>query len=95
VDVQSARPLVSGATPEYPSNALAQGQEGKVIVTVEVDAGGKVVKTTLASSSGSKDLDDAALAAAQTWTFAPNTAPGSGAAKVDVTVNFSIAGGAK
>ena len=55
----------------YPSDAKRQGHEGLVKVDVEVLTDGRVGTVKLAQSSGYDELDQSALAAAQSWTFRP------------------------
>jgi protein TonB len=95
VDVQSPRTIVSGSTPDYPASAQAQGIEGKAIVEVSVDSNGKVVDVKISSSSGNKELDDAAMDAAKSWVFTPDAAGKSGVEALQVPVNFSVGGGSR
>jgi TonB family protein len=55
----------------YPKSAQASGESGTVIVGAYVDTSGKVVKYSLAQSSGFRDLDDAALQSVLNWHFIP------------------------
>ena len=48
----------------YPREAIARGLEGRVILLLSLDAGGRVSGIEVASSSGHALLDDAALRAA-------------------------------
>ncbi|MEI6470238.1 MAG: energy transducer TonB, partial [Betaproteobacteria bacterium] len=63
-----------------------------VVLDIAVDTSGKVTNVTVVSSSGSGDLDNAAVTAAQSWVYAPS-APGSAPTVVIIEVNFSVAGG--
>ncbi|MBX6393428.1 MAG: energy transducer TonB, partial [Burkholderiales bacterium] len=47
----------------YPPAAVEQGLEGEAIVLLEIDAEGRVLGASIASSSGHAMLDDAALQA--------------------------------
>lgn len=54
--------------PEYPRKARTLGQEGSVKVHIFIE-NGKILKTTLVSSSGFEVLDNAALRAISLWKF--------------------------
>ena len=90
VTVNSSISPISGATPVYPAGAEASGKSGKVVLDITVDASGKVTKVTVVSSSGSGDLDSAAVTAAQTWVYTA-VAPGSAPRVVTSEVNFYAA----
>lgn len=68
----SPRPLVTPA-PDYPAEAKAAGREGTVEVVLTVMKDGTVGLVRLGRSSGSEDLDVAALDAVKKWTFQPPT----------------------
>ena len=76
--------------PIYPQEALAQGVRGIVILDIVVDAQGKVESTSIVRSV--PGLDEAAIAAARQWEYAP-TKVGGKAVRVRVTVpiTFSLA----
>jgi len=64
--------------PAYPERARRAGAQGVVGVRIALAADGSVREVELTQSSGSRQLDDAALAAARASTFAPasrNRAP--------------------
>jgi TonB family protein len=63
--------LVRSRTGAYPAAAREAGIEGTVQVRVQVLADGTVGSVSLGRSSGSKELDDAALQAVKGWTFEP------------------------
>jgi protein TonB len=68
----SVRPdLSNNAFPEYPSVAVAQRLEGTVLLRLRIDATGKVQRVEIASSSGHRLLDDAAVKAVRTWKGTP------------------------
>jgi len=69
-----------GPLPIYPKNALDQGLEGKVMVTVKVGPDGKAEEAAITQSSGTAMLDQAALRAAKSWAFQPAMAKGKPAA---------------
>ncbi len=56
--------------PEYPPGAAASRASGDVAITVDIDATGAVVGTTL-SRAVAPELDRAAMAAAGRWRFQP------------------------
>lgn len=57
--------------PLYPRAARRQGIEGKVVLSVAINAAGKVDAVTIASSSGRPILDEAARSGVRRWIFAP------------------------
>jgi iron complex outermembrane receptor protein len=59
----------------YPPSALAERKQADVVLTVTVDVDGHVSNLGVAQSGGA-ELDEAALAAARQWTFAPATRDG-------------------
>lgn len=78
--------------PEYPEAARRKGQEGSVVVEVRIGADGRVKEASIAESSGSPLLDEAASRHARRhWRFHPAT---RGAELVEsitrVTVDFDL-----
>ena len=61
---------------DYPARAQARGIEGRVAVRITVAPDGRVVGTEVVSAAGAI-LDEAALAAARLYRFAPSDAGGS------------------
>lgn len=57
--------------PRYPTRSQLIGEEGTVILRVELDELGAVAAAQLATGSGHPRLDDAALAAVRSWHCAP------------------------
>lgn len=57
--------------PAYPRAARRLGQEGEVLLLVEILASGRVGKIDIEKSSGYDILDDAAVKAVRKWRFAP------------------------
>ncbi|KRA51252.1 hypothetical protein ASD77_16815 [Pseudoxanthomonas sp. Root65] len=57
--------------PEYPAAAMRNGDQGTVMVRVEVGADGVPTSVDVAERSGSRDLDRAAVAAVRQWRFQP------------------------
>ena len=60
--------------PPYPADALAAGYQGTVSLRVRIDAGGKVSAISVYSSSGTRSLDESALATVRNWVFTPRGA---------------------
>ncbi len=76
---EGAAPSAAGVTPPsvvhhvdpiYPPSALKERKHADVILTVTVDTDGHVSQVAV-SKSGGDDLDEAAIVAAQEWTFVP------------------------
>jgi protein TonB len=70
-----ARPI-RNPNPSYPTEAVQQGLEGRVILSVTIALSGKVTKVTVTESCGHKSLDQAALDAVRRWRFSPATRGG-------------------
>jgi len=58
--------------PSYPSLSRRLGEEGKLVLRVELDENGHVSTASVAESSTYKRLDEAALAAVKTWRCNPS-----------------------
>ena len=58
-------------SPQYSTEALSEGRQGKVVVKVFISAQGKVESTQILESSGSLALDKAAESAARSSQFNP------------------------
>lgn len=76
IEVRAPYPLAPAkyrATPlpPYPAAAREAGVEGVVLLAVHVFADGRVGEVRLKASSGSADLDAAAIQAVKDWTFTP------------------------
>ena len=73
------RQVLSRALPNYPDGVL---DEGKVVVSIDVDADGKVVSASvLSSQTSSAQLKNAAIAAARRWTFSKGAGTDKGKIK--------------
>lgn len=57
--------------PPYPAAAKRMGEQGRVVLRVELDETGRVVAARVATSSGSARLDEASLAAVRQWQCNP------------------------
>ena len=78
--------------PKYPPQAVRQRQQGKVLLKVLVGFDGKPEEMTVEKSSGSRLLDQAAIAAVKTWMFNPGQKggkPAAGYALVPIDFNLS------
>jgi protein TonB len=63
--------------PVYPAVSRRMGEEGRVVLWVELDEQGRVMTARVDTRSGSARLDDAALAAVKTWRCTPATRDGA------------------
>lgn len=59
--------------PPYPAPSRRFGEEGTVVLRVELDEAGRVALARISSSSGHARLDEAALTAVKTWRCTPAT----------------------
>lgn len=76
---------------KYPVEAQRNGETGKVVVRIEVGADGVPTAVSIASRSGSRSLDRAAVQAAKQWRFRPAQQNGRAvAAAVEVPIAFSL-----
>lgn len=83
--------LLAHDTPRYPTAALRSGTEGTVMLRIAVDANGVPTDIGYAQRSGDRDLDRAALQAAQDWRFRPARRDGRAVAStVNVPVRFTL-----
>ena len=70
--------LPSNPVPPYPSDALASGIEGVVLLHVRIGAEGSVEEASIQTSSGVAALDQSALSTVRdSWRFQPATRHGS------------------
>lgn len=67
---------IERVAPEYPADALRNGERGSVVVMIQVGTDGLPVTAVIERSSRSRALDQAALAAARRWRFRPALANG-------------------
>lgn len=82
---------LSNPAPEYPAAAKRNGIQGKVLVNVLVKADGTPASVKISRSSGSNNLDEAAVDAVSQWKFIPARRSGvSVQASVIVPVEFKI-----
>lgn len=57
--------------PAYPAMSRRLGEQGRVVLRVELDESGAVARATVDKSSGSQRLDEAALTAVRQWRCRP------------------------
>jgi protein TonB len=83
--------MESDRPPAYPETARRRGEQGRVILQVNVSADGLPVTVSVAESSGYPVLDAAAQAAVQRWRFVPATRGGASVPAVaEVPVRFRL-----
>jgi len=58
--------------PTYPAISRRMGEEGKLVLRVELDENGRIDDAKVINSSGYERLDDAALAAVKSWQCNPS-----------------------
>ena len=87
----SAPVPTSQPAPRYPRGALRSGIEGTVQVQVDVGPDGVPTSVALASGSGSRELDRAAMDAVRRWRFTPAMANGQPTTgRVTVPIKFTV-----
>ncbi|MFC3551818.1 energy transducer TonB [Lysobacter cavernae] len=69
---------IAGQTPapRYPTQALRRGESGTVMVRAQIGADGTPTSVSVATGSGSRQLDRAAVDAVRRWRFRPALANG-------------------
>lgn len=79
--------------PRYPPLSRRMGEEGAVVLRVELDEQGRIGVARVSTSSGFSRLDDAALAAVNTWRCTPAQRNGQPVRAVAVQAfNFVLQG---
>ncbi len=77
--------------PRYPRDARRRGEEGNVMLLVDVLPNGRVGEISVESSSGHRLLDDAAVKAVRRWRFEPAKKTGRPVqAQVRIPVEFNL-----
>lgn len=77
--------------PVYPEAARANGLQGRVIVTVDIDVAGRPTRVVVGRSSGHANLDEAARQAVRFWKFRPPRYNGRPVtATVDIPFDFKL-----
>jgi protein TonB len=75
--------------PRYPQSALRQGIAGKVVLNLLANPCGEVREAVVEVSSGSRDLDRAALDVARQWRVSmPADVPAGSGARLRVPITF-------
>lgn len=88
---QAASPRADNPAPAYPYAARLRGQQGRVLLQVEVLPSGEAGAVAVAQSSGYESLDRAARQAVQRWRFHPALRNGQPVtASVQVPVRFAF-----
>lgn len=87
------RPRADNPRPEYPLLARRRGQQGRVVLRLEVSPQGVPTAVRVQRSSGVASLDRAARETVSRWRFVPARSAGRPqAATVEVPVEFRLAG---
>ena len=84
--------------PSYPAISKRMGEQGKVVLRVEVDACGKASNVRVLSSTPAGVFDAASVAAAKGWTFKPARRNGTAVAsalKIPMTFELNASGPAQ
>lgn len=82
---------IARVEPTYPPAAFRAGEEGTVLLRVDVDATGKPTNVDVVRRSGSRDLDRAAQQAVLKWKFSPAMRDGKAiASSAEVPVDFKL-----
>ena len=68
--------MESDRPPDYPDLARRRGEQGRVLLRVEVSMDGRPLAVSVARSSGFGILDSAAQDAIRAWRFVPATEGG-------------------
>ena len=77
--------------PPYPWISRQRGEQGRVILDVEVTSEGRARQVRVKRSSGAPRLDQAALKAVRDWRFAPARRAGKPVAgRIDVPITFRL-----
>jgi len=77
--------------PNYPAAALEQGLTGTVVFSIYIGNDGQPQKIETKTSSGIKELDEAAQTALNQWRFSPATQGGPAVASwFEVPVKFEV-----
>lgn len=88
-----ARPAagLANPTPRYPWISRRRGEEGRVVLDVEVTPEGRAKTVRVKRTSGSERLDQSALDAVKDWRFSPARRAGRAVpARIDVPIVFRL-----
>jgi periplasmic protein TonB len=82
---------LNNPAPTYPSLSRRLGEEGLVVLRVQVSAEGRALQVELKKSSGFERLDNAARKSVEKWRFVPARQAGIAVASwVEVPLQFSL-----
>lgn len=77
--------------PDYPARALMRGEGGTALVIAHIGPDGVPTSTEIAQSSGSRELDRAAMQAVRRWRFEPAREGGRPTVgRVAVPIDFQV-----
>lgn len=83
--------IAASVLPVYPAQALGNGTEGLVLLSVYVGLTGQPERIETKTSSGYPELDESAAKAVSQWKFLPATQGGAAiASRFEVPVRFVI-----
>jgi len=83
--------METNRAPVYPESARRRGEQGRVLLRVDVSADGLPLDVAVAGTSGHPMLDSAALSAVRQWRFVPGTQAGRAVAAVaEVPIRFHL-----
>jgi protein TonB len=83
--------METNRAPVYPESARRRGEQGRVLLRVDVSAEGMPLDVSVAGTSGHPILDSAALSAVRQWRFVPGTQAGRAVAAVaEVPIRFHL-----
>jgi protein TonB len=83
--------METNRAPTYPEIARRRGEQGRVMLRVNVSADGMPLDVEVVATSGHPSLDTAAMSAVRQWRFIPATQAGrSVAASAEVPVRFRL-----
>lgn len=89
--IEKASFLSKPTAPKYPRLARKKGVEGTATYEIWLNEQGEQIKQILASSSGARMLDNAALSAIKKWQFSPQKINGQAIAhRIFVPVRFKL-----
>jgi protein TonB len=77
--------------PPYPDTAQINGEQGNVVLDVQVNSNGRVRNVKIAQSSGFGDLDNAAIEGVLSWRYRPAVVDGDTVTSwTKVTIAFRL-----
>ncbi len=89
--MQAEPDYLSNPAPAYPAESRRLGQEGLVILSVDVNREGSAVRIDIKQSTGYPNLDNAAIKAVRRWKFSPAKIGQLAVdSKVEVPIRFQL-----